>query len=336
MGNWGCSAWQSSAPSAADLTEHVSAARTDLEERFAEMAAPPNLINPRCRSGHRGAGHRACQWNSSALASDPERLSSDPDGVMPRKPPSLKRNSKWVFGAPMARLVSNALSIVAVLAASMACGSPAPDPPRTALPSLAVATDQAVEVASVDGVWHQEVARGLCPDGRSEDLALSHDGRRLAITCAPERGVGSKLYLVQLSTGRVDQVGDSVKGAPGGLAWSPDGRWLAYLAVVHAGPAPVPALEVHAYETASGTSRTLDRARYFVRALSGLRIPHRWCMASARFTTPHYRLPAIAPCSTAAVVWPGHQAPLPWCLRQTVLFGLVSANPEGRVTPPKS
>jgi hypothetical protein len=99
-------------------------------------------------------------------------------------------------------------------------------------------------------------------------FTVSPDGRRSAFVCAYATGGEppwrTGLYLVDGAPEEARRVADEVLDARGGLAWSPDGRRLAYFAVVDLGPAPVAAGELRVYDAATGQTARLDQARHFV------------------------------------------------------------------------
>ena len=90
--------------------------------------------------------------------------------------------------------------------------------------------DDALEIVSLDGrTAPRRVAGGRL--GRVLDLAASPDGRLVAAASHDGR-----VLLVEVGSGEVRQVDATADGDAGGLAFSPDSRWLAWS---HPGPDPL-------------------------------------------------------------------------------------------------
>lgn len=138
---------------------------------------------------------------------------------------------------------------------------------RTA--SLAFATVKGgVYVAAADGSRGREIPAGPCLVQRDGvfALALSPEGKRVALGCRVARGngFGTALYLLDLSSSERRLVRDEVTDRADSLAWSPDGRHLVYSARAEIGPAPVSATELWLYEPATGRHSRLAKADHFV------------------------------------------------------------------------
>ena len=100
---------------------------------------------------------------------------------------------------------------------------------------ISVAEDKTIRVWSVsDGTTRHILRLPLGREDRGTDLgmsaALSADGKTLAVgTAAPVPGRQHWIYFVDLASEKVERVLKLPKGAPWGLALSPDGKLLAHL-----------------------------------------------------------------------------------------------------------
>ena len=82
--------------------------------------------------------------------------------------------------------------------------------------------DDAIEVVTIDGTDPPGVlAAGNL--GRVLSMAAAHDGSTVAVVSHDGR-----ILVVDVESGDVDEVGHGTRGEPTGLAFSPDGRWLAW------------------------------------------------------------------------------------------------------------
>ncbi len=129
---------------------------------------------------------------------------------------------------------------------------------------------------SPDGRWIAYVGDGglseVLADGSGKRLLLrrdvsspawSPDGSRIAF--AQQHAGTVSTSLLDVRTGSL-RVVEHHRGSPGPLAWSPDGRWLAYTtARVDAGGAFV---QIHAVRVADGARKVVGRV--FVQHLDGL------------------------------------------------------------------
>ncbi|OLR89997.1 S41 family peptidase [Actinokineospora bangkokensis] len=122
---------------------------------------------------------------------------------------------------------------------------------RGRLPAVLGDTGQAVWVTDADGEDALEFAPvtgrepGVAPRrvgggelGRVLELAASPDGRKVALATHD-----SRLLLVDVASGAVEQVDRSAEGEPADLVFSPDSAWLAWS---HPGPAPLRQIRVAA------------------------------------------------------------------------------------------
>jgi Tol biopolymer transport system component len=129
---------------------------------------------------------------------------------------------------------------------------------------------------SPDGRWIAYAGDGglseVLADGSGKRLLLRRDvsspawspgGSRLAF--AAQRGGTASTSLLDVRTGSL-RVLERHRGATGPLAWSPDGRWIAYTTErADAGGAFV---QIHAVRVADGARRVV--ARVFVQHLDGI------------------------------------------------------------------
>ena len=130
--------------------------------------------------------------------------------------------------------------------------------------ALAFATRRGVYVAAADGTGGRELTIDVCSREGPADLDLSPDGHHLAFACYNTEGEGfrARLYLLDLASGSMQRIADWVADWRS-MAWSPDGRYLAYFVYRNIGPAPVSAFEVWAYELATNRRVRLDEPRHF-------------------------------------------------------------------------
>ncbi|MGI8532654.1 MAG: S41 family peptidase, partial [Geodermatophilaceae bacterium] len=105
--------------------------------------------------------------------------------------------------------------------------------------------DDALEVSALDGAQapHRLASGAL---GRVLDLAVAPDGGSAAVATHDGR-----VLLVDLAAGTVREVDSSPDGDAGGLAFSPDSRWLAWS---HAGPEPLRQIRMCDPLAAEGTA----------------------------------------------------------------------------------
>lgn len=178
-----------------------------------------------------------------------------------------------VTGATPGRSDPRSTGSPAATAAPTPRASPPAGAPATAttgpLADLAVATADGIYAARLDGSSGRTVATGVCAPGRggASNLALAPNGRTLAFVCGYATGGDPPwqpgLFLLDLASARAQRIEDQAVDAAGSLAWSPDGRFLAYLRLVDLGPAPVGAGELRVYDAATQQTRRLAEPRHF-------------------------------------------------------------------------
>jgi hypothetical protein len=86
----------------------------------------------------------------------------------------------------------------------------------------------------------------------------------LALACSPTQGNAlATLFLIELGPDTVQRLVAEVSDAHQSLAWSPDGRYMAYQVAVTVGDAPVSGQALWMHDIATGRQTQLDEARLF-------------------------------------------------------------------------
>jgi dipeptidyl aminopeptidase/acylaminoacyl peptidase len=79
----------------------------------------------------------------------------------------------------------------------------------------------------------------LKPFGGVEQIAWSPDGKEICYTCKrapdPEASTDSSLFAVQIDSGATTNLTTAMPGYDQDPAYSPDGRWIAFVSMAHAG-----------------------------------------------------------------------------------------------------
>lgn len=116
---------------------------------------------------------------------------------------------------------------------------------------VAVVSDEggveAIEVRAIEGQATRRLGGGAL--GRVYELEIAPTGDVAAIT-----NHRREVLLVDLESGRAQVADESACGRIHGLAWSPDGRWLAY-----AWPASAKTTAIRLFDRQTGTARTVTR-----------------------------------------------------------------------------
>ena len=119
-----------------------------------------------------------------------------------------------------------------------------------------------VRLVAVSDGEGEETLTILHPDGRERLVRLRRDvGRATALAAAPAgadrvalTNHRNELFIVELKTRKCTRVDASRYGAFCGMAWSADGRWLAYSV-----PASATTIGLQVFEVATGKTRPLTR-----------------------------------------------------------------------------
>ncbi len=168
-------------------------------------------------------------------------------------------------GAPVP-IVRQRWALLAVCVASMTWAGCGPVVgPREPAGSAAFAAASGVFIRSNGGATRNVVLDVCAPQFGISGLALAPGGTILAFTCsvADSMGYRTVLHLLDVPTGTTNRIADDVAGGPGRLAWSPQGRYLAYQVATNLGPAPVAASALWVYDVVAGQRTQIDKARYF-------------------------------------------------------------------------
>ena len=89
-------------------------------------------------------------------------------------------------------------------------------------------------IVDATGSRHRPLTTGNRNDGAPR---WSPDGRRLLYTSSPAADGSVQIYCRWMDTGQTAKL-TNLTSSPGGLVWSPDGRWIAFSMLVPDSPEP--------------------------------------------------------------------------------------------------